>query len=249
MFPKYRTSVLLVSVILLFGSGLIMANAQSSNNLLLYLPVLLKQGAPGTPVPTSPVPTQAPTTQAPTLSPTPGQSVELVAVEYAWVNEASPSTNNGSFKANGISVGKYNGSRDGLVKFDISTIPTGTQIVSAGLYMNYQLYAGGGTTRPAFTITAHRVSTDWSDQSVTWNSRPTYGEAYFTTTFYQYGSVGFGVTDLVQAWIDGTYPNYGIVLEGSANLSGNYAAIFCIPTGGIWGCRDLTGTPYLKVEY
>ena len=86
--------------------------------------------------------------------------------------------------------------------------------MDADLYINYQMRAGAPSPVPTFTITAYRNTTPWGELAVTWNSRPSIAEAYGTTSFSSWGSKSFDVKNLVVAWVNGTYPNYGITLEG-----------------------------------
>jgi hypothetical protein len=65
------------------------------------------------------------------------------------------------------------------------------------------------------TVTVHRITADWVENTVTWNS---FGEQYDATVENSFvpNAVGFysiNVTSLVQGWISGTYPNYGLLLD------------------------------------
>lgn len=101
-----------------------------------------------------------------------------------------------------------------LIKFDTSIISPGTSISGAVL----QVYLVGsydypGTTR---TITTYRIGSAWSEYAVTWNTAPSMGEAYGSTgvTHGAWGWYSFDVTNLVRGWINGTLPNYGVMLRG-----------------------------------
>ena len=92
-------------------------------------------------------------------------------------------------------------------------IPPGSTVNSATLtvFMN----SSNGQT-----INVHRVTAPWSESLVTWNS---FGGAYdpavaasFTSNF---GLQSVDLTGLVQSWVNGTYTNYGILLEEGAGLS------------------------------
>jgi hypothetical protein len=101
-----------------------------------------------------------------------------------------------------------------LVQFDLAGIPAGTQIASASL----KLYLIDSWDYPgrSRTITTYRIKSGWSEMSVTWNTKPSYGESYGTASV-THGDrrwYSFDVTDLVRAWVNGTKSNYGIMVRG-----------------------------------
>ena len=101
-----------------------------------------------------------------------------------------------------------------LIKFDTSVIPPGTSISGAVLQVYLvSSYDYPGTTR---TITTYRIGSGWSEYAVTWNTAPSMGEAYGATgvTHGAWGWFSFDVTNLVRGWINGTLPNYGVMLRG-----------------------------------
>lgn len=65
------------------------------------------------------------------------------------------------------------------------------------------------------TIRAYRVTSDWSSSAITWNSKPSYATAYISGAAVN--TVGdwyrLNVTTMVKYWLNGTYPNYGMVLK------------------------------------
>ncbi len=65
------------------------------------------------------------------------------------------------------------------------------------------------------TVNVHRVTADWAENTVTWNS---FAGQYDPTIIGSFvaGAVGMysvNVTALVQGWLDGDYPNYGLLIE------------------------------------
>jgi hypothetical protein len=68
------------------------------------------------------------------------------------------------------------------------------------------------TSDAGVTFCAYRVLADWNEETVLWGSRPAWGtSAYgYIVTDYSIGWWSFDVTDLVQDWLDGVYPNYGV---------------------------------------
>ena len=100
-----------------------------------------------------------------------------------------------------------------LVFFELSKIPSGAAINSATLRLRLVESQGASVRR---TVTTYRVSADWSEIMVTWDSAPAHQEAYGDTHILHgdWDWHEFDVTDLVKAWLDGTYPNYGIMIRG-----------------------------------
>jgi len=87
-------------------------------------------------------------------------------------------------------------------------IPDGATVESATFYI-YVLTPGN---QP---VNTHRVTADWDETTVTWNS---FGEAFdpaiigsFTTATAGWYTVD--ITDLFKSWLDGSVPNYGILLD------------------------------------
>ena len=88
------------------------------------------------------------------------------------------------------------------------SIPWGSTLVSAKLSV-YLL------NDPNATVNAHRITSPWAEMSVTWGN---FGNAYDATVLDSFVSDGLGwrtvdVTGTVQAWMDGTYENYGFLLK------------------------------------
>jgi len=101
-----------------------------------------------------------------------------------------------------------------LIQFDIASLPSGSSIVTATL----RVYLVNSRDWPgiARTITTYRTTSDWSEVTTNWNNSPGYGSAYGTNSIVHlaWGWYEFDVKDLVSAWSDGTYANYGIMLRG-----------------------------------
>ena len=70
------------------------------------------------------------------------------------------------------------------------------------------------------TVYVHRITAPWDEMTVTWQN---FGGAYdpavltsFTPMYYGWSS--FDITGLVQDWMNGTYPNYGFLIEQGMTL-------------------------------
>ncbi|MCM8855464.1 MAG: DNRLRE domain-containing protein [Candidatus Thiodiazotropha sp.] len=106
-----------------------------------------------------------------------------------------------------------------LLHFNTSAIPAGARILEATLSLRRQ--SGSGSAQP---VSAHRIQNPWSEESVTWNRRKS-GINWdtpggdFDSTAVATTPVGpantryaWNITPLAQGWVDGSYPNYGVVL-------------------------------------
>jgi len=89
-----------------------------------------------------------------------------------------------------------------------AVIPEGSTIDSAV----FSIYVTGG---PNFqTVSLHRITNDWGEMSVTWASFIGDYDVNILGSFAT-NSIGWqtvDVTALVQAWVNGLYPNFGFVL-------------------------------------
>jgi hypothetical protein len=117
----------------------------------------------------------------------------------------------------------------------IGNIPAGSTVNSATLTVFVNFASGD-------TINVHRVTASWDESFVTWNS---FGGAYDPAVVASYTSIfGFRSTDLtglVQGWVNGTYPNYGILLEQATGLSACRASEYA--TVGLRPMLDIFYTP------
>ncbi len=84
----------------------------------------------------------------------------------------------------------------------------GVTIDSAVFY----IYVDGAGNQ---TVNVHKITSNWAENSVTWNS---FGEGFDPSVIGSFvssasGWYGVDVKSLVEEWLDGTTPNYGLVLE------------------------------------
>jgi hypothetical protein len=125
-----------------------------------------------------------------------------------------------------VSTGVNSGvERRALFQFDLSAIPAGAVVTSADVTLHESNNA------PA-TIEVHRLLAAWSEPTVTWQSL---AGAFDPAVFGSFANgpagdintpspVSFSVTALVQGWLDGTFPNDGILLSQAVN--GAAATVF-----------------------
>jgi uncharacterized repeat protein (TIGR01451 family) len=112
--------------------------------------------------------------------------------------------------------GGYNAQRS-LLQFNVSPIPSGSQVTSAMLW----LYADTSTQGDnPMTVTAHRVQNSWDENTTIWASQPQMDATSVSTTDIpaQDTWVSWDITSLVQDWVDDPGNNFGVILKGDENV-------------------------------
>jgi hypothetical protein len=141
---------------------------------------------------------------------------------YIW--EFNEFSNYGNDDEVWVANSNNNASRS-LFKFAVERLPRGAKVIDATLSLEHE-----SGSDPNVSITAHRITSGWEEDEVTWRQRRSgiswntdggdFDAAVFATT-----SVGptsgiryeWNLTDLVQGWVDGTYPNHGVILATAEN--------------------------------
>jgi hypothetical protein len=142
----------------------------------------------------------------------------LVAVEDSWIAEKRPDTNYGSDQELNIRLNPGNEQR-AVFYYDLSAIPAGSNIISATAYFWV-------TKQDNAPVNVHRITDAWAESTVTWANTAadfdsTPDGAFTPSTRNQFVLVD--VTALVQEWVDGASPNYGLMLIASGGNS-SYAS-------------------------
>ncbi|WP_417317661.1 DNRLRE domain-containing protein [Emcibacter sp.] len=113
----------------------------------------------------------------------------------------------------------------GLIEFDLSAIPEGANINSATLEMYH-----GANSCYGCEYELYRVTSAWSEQSVTFNTAPSYDPLVEATLLIEdtmFGGIyrSWDITSLVTGWHSNSYDNYGMWVEGNFDLQ-NAVAYF-----------------------
>jgi len=87
-------------------------------------------------------------------------------------------------------------------------LPAGATVTSA----TFNIYVTQTTGQP---VDVHRVTSDWDEMVITWDN---FSGAYAPEVIGTFVADGLGwrsvdITGLVQAWADGTYDDFGILLD------------------------------------
>jgi hypothetical protein len=136
----------------------------------------------------------------------------LLPSDDTYIDGGSPTRINGA--DNKFEVRPDNGAdRRGLLRFDLSSVPANATVTSATLY----LYEGGNKTGQ--TTFVYRVTSSWNESTATWNTWTVPGGDFDSSMAYfaylpEQGNcmLTIDITNLVQAWANGTYNNYGVLL-------------------------------------
>lgn len=169
-----------------------------------------------------------------------------------YISQASSTTNYGTASNIYFTDTSYKS----LVRFDLASIPATATINSATL--SFYIYANSGNSGSK-VINAYRVLTNWVESQAIWQ-RPATGTSWATTgmrsgTDYVssvaasstagYSPVNvwttFDLKNLVQSWVNGTSPNYGVVLR-----SGNGPRPYIYSSEYL---NDLSLRPKLTITY
>jgi RHS repeat-associated protein len=138
------------------------------------------------------------------------------------LDEGTPGTN--SCDSTNLWAGKDAHDHRAILDFDVAgSIPKDAVVLNARL----SLWEGGSTRGVAKNLGVYRMTRQWQE-GATWNTRDgtnawTTSGGEFDSTKHAETSVGGGgtgyrhwhVTKLVQSWVDGSNPDYGLMLKDS----------------------------------
>jgi hypothetical protein len=136
----------------------------------------------------------------------------VTADQDSWIESNNPGNNHGTdneLKTRLIAGGGFRS----LYRFDLSTIPAGSSVVTATAYFWVSVTDGN-------PVNVHRVTEEWTELGVTWDNIAADYDPVAEGTFIpaideQY--VAVDISALVQEWLEGTAANYGLMFIGSAN--------------------------------
>jgi len=129
------------------------------------------------------------------------------------------------------------------IKFGLGTVPANAVVADADL----KLYRYGGNGTDSFTIGVHQVTSAWDESTITWNMQPTFSvDAEITSNITATVAwKSWDIDTLVQAWLDGSITNYGVVLKDIDEASVNTEAYFYSSDY----TTDTSKCPKLEIDY
>jgi len=142
----------------------------------------------------------------------------------SYVSSTIPSGNNGYRINMPIRNGGSgnNWAAQPVIKFDISTIPSETDIVSASLNIFYRDYADNSPSGRELTL--YRLTGDWNEETITWDNMPVHHNE-ITSSIYVPNSpsnwMQWDVTGDVQDFITGQTENYGWIIKDEQYWGGS----------------------------
>jgi hypothetical protein len=135
------------------------------------------------------------------------------------IYSGSPTMNWGDWGYVHIGSDDYFGNERALLRFNLNAIPAGAHIQWAKLLLYYAM--SGGNADENMVLTVHRLIQNWAEMEATWDNMGSASDPHIWSTLTLPGGYAatskwyeWEVTDLVQAWVLHTYPNYGFALHG-----------------------------------
>lgn len=135
----------------------------------------------------------------------------------AYTTEYSPNSNQGTHST--MYVGGDTGYRyRSFIKMDVSSIPTGSSITSA--YLNFSCPSASSISYNNY-IDFYRLTSSFTETGITWNNSPSYNGTVYRSAYIGNWSSGSStsilISQLIQEWVNGIYPNYGLMMARMAN--------------------------------
>jgi TGF-beta propeptide len=111
-----------------------------------------------------------------------------------------------------------------FLKFDLSTIPSGASVSNALL----ELYQQGQTNTNVRSMHVNEVLSNWDEFTINGTNQPSISSTISGSgnSLINGGWVSFYITSLLDSWIKGTKPNYGLVIKASDETNTNTLKYF-----------------------
>lgn len=137
------------------------------------------------------------------------EEIQRTPTDDTCVFEAVPDYSPGDISFIAVEKQTYNGLTYGFIRFDISSLPQEAQILDAQLQLKCK-----DKNISNIEMDIGFAGDNWSEETLTWNSKPPINvwSGHRVTVGSEGSSKNYDVTDYVERWHEGGYPNYGFVL-------------------------------------
>jgi len=178
----------------------------------------LTRTSTATPTPSPTLTATSTRTSTATVMPTPTTTpvnFTLCAMADAYILQQASDSNTGShpYLRVAFSSGPDSFHERALIRFDLSKMPP-TAIVKSALFQAYLNSAGGSLAQVNMGV--YQVTSVWTEGVVKWASQPSVNPSPvgWASVGKVLGYKSWNVKALVQGWINGSIPNYGLELRG-----------------------------------
>jgi hypothetical protein len=123
---------------------------------------------------------------------------------------------------------------DALIRFNLSTLPAGSRILSARLWLFYNGFKDNNPARRFLTL--YRVTSDWDEETASWPTQPFFDPMPTSEAripFFPSHWMSWDVTKDVRDFMNGKTTNYG----------------WRIADEGSWGGPDIPRADFRSKEY
>ncbi len=143
----------------------------------------------------------------------PASEQSFTATSDTWIDEGNPATNHGADAT--LSAGETDSRTPVeqmlLIAFNLDALPAGAVVTNADLLL--QQTAADGVS--SISLVPELSLEAWDEPIVTWNDpiATEYRGDPVTPVDITPGAKSFDVTAIVTAWVDGSFPNHGLMLR------------------------------------
>jgi len=102
----------------------------------------------------------------------------------------------------------------GVLYFDLSSVPSGVSITNATLTLAWS--SRSGTQTDALTLYIDPLTASWNEGGITWNNCPTVNTAHRVegvVPLHGFNPTQNDITPLIESWVEGIIPNYGMLVS------------------------------------
>jgi hypothetical protein len=144
----------------------------------------------------------------------------LTPAADTYVSQNSPTSNYGGAITAYMRDGSANMALHSLVRFNLSTIPAGSSVISASLRL-VPYFAREPEAPQAVSVDPRAATASWKEDQVTWNTRP--GSASRgdpAGVWSETTGIRLDVSNTVRDWSSGVLGNNGFKLEAAVGTTG-----------------------------